>query len=26
VKKQGREKEYKKLHSQQLELFGFDTP
>ena len=23
VKKQGREKEYKKLHSQQLELFGF---
>ena len=26
VKKQGREKEYKKLYSQQLELFGFDTP
>ena len=23
VKKQGREEEYKKLHSQQLELFGF---
>jgi len=26
VKKQGREREYKKLHQQQLTLFGFDTP
>jgi len=26
VKKQGREREYKKLHQQQLTMFGFDTP